>query len=424
MALKIVRTSFLLVGGTLIFVIGILMGSTLFGIKEQQFIIYPLVSENVMVDETSQPPKKQMSTSYSSTHTKSQLWSTYLADENYYRIAGLLPCRTVEYTGGPKPHIMDSCDQSIIDEFSVEATIHAQKWIYEHQNPADCKNKKLAIINKYAWSGFGSTVHQIVWAFGAALAEDRIAVYRTPGDWLYGNCKFGTPDCLFLPISNCSIPYKEDGNRTIDIRANIDHWIKPIHPPIFQNRSFNWFRSQLLFYLMRYNPTTLTRVQHKIAEYFHPPSVNVHRPYVAVFVRRSDKVSTQEMAQAFSLEQYFNLFDADAHRANITNVYINSEDENVFNEFNQLNKNKNGYYKLMSINTTRNVNFASLVASSVGQRARIILEFLTDLYIEANADLHVGTLTSNWCRLVDEMKLALGKRIPYYTPENRFIIDM
>ncbi|CAF3319845.1 unnamed protein product [Rotaria socialis] len=404
MALKIVRTSLLLVGGTLIFVIGILMGSTLFGIKEQQFIIYPLVSENVIVDETSQPPKKQMSTSYSSTHTKSQLWSMYLADENYYRIAGLLPCRTVEYTGGPKPHIMDSCDQSIIDEFSVEATIHAQKWIYEHQNPENIKFNHRLLYHRFK------------------LLVD--FVKSSSQSYLYGNCKFGTPDCLFLPISNCSIPYKEDGNRTIDIRANIDHWIKPIHPPIFQNRSFNWFRSQLLFYLMRYNPTTLTRVQHKIAEYFHPPSVNVHRPYVAVFVRRSDKVSTQEMAQAFSLEQYFNLFDADAHRANITNVYINSEDENVFNEFNQLNKNKNGYYKLMSINTTRNVNFASLVASSVGQRARIILEFLTDLYIEANADLHVGTLTSNWCRLVDEMKLALGKRIPYYTPENRFIIDM
>ncbi|CAF4682338.1 unnamed protein product, partial [Rotaria magnacalcarata] len=44
----------------------------------------------------------------------------------------------------------------------------------------------------------------------------------------------------------------------------------------------------------------------------------------------------------------------------------------------------------MSINTTRNVHFASLVASSVNQRAKIILEFLTDLYIEANADLHVG----------------------------------
>ncbi|CAF1579756.1 unnamed protein product [Adineta steineri] len=58
------------------------------------------------------------------------------------------------------------------------------------------------------------------------------------------------------------------------------------------------------------------------------------------------------------------------------------------------------------------------------QRGKIILEFLTDLFIEANADLHAGTLTSNWCRLVDEMRFVLGKFSPYYTPENEYILAM
>ncbi len=57
------------------------------------------------------------------------------------------------------------------------------------------------------------------------------------------------------------------------------------------------------------------------------------------------------------------------------------------------------------------------------QRGKVVLEFLTDLFIEANADLHVGTLTSNWCRLVDEIRLVLGKTIPYYTPENLFYMN-
>lgn len=233
-----------------------------------------------------------------------------------------------------------------------------------------------------------------------------------------------TPECLFLPISNCSIPSEIDGNRTIKIPANIDHWTKPIHPPVFQNRSFNWFRSQLLFYLMRYNPETLAHVQEKVAQYFNPPSVDLHRPYVAIFVRRSDKVSSREMSQAYSLQQYFDLFDADAHANKIKNVFINSEDENIFHEFDELNKNKTGYYKLLRINTTRNIMYGSLTSSSPEKRNQIILEFLTDLYIEVNGDLHVGTLTSNWCRLVDEIRLALGKWTPFYTPENRFIIDM
>jgi hypothetical protein len=48
----------------------------------------------------------------------------------------------------------------------------------------NCSNKRFAIIHNFAPSGFGSTVHQIAWAFGMALADDRIAVYQTPGNWV------------------------------------------------------------------------------------------------------------------------------------------------------------------------------------------------------------------------------------------------
>jgi hypothetical protein len=175
---------------------------------------------------------------------------------------------------------------------------------------------------------------------------------------------------------------------------------------------------------MRYNPETLAYAQNAVARYFNPPSVDLHRPYVALYVRRSDKVQSHEMAQAYPLQQYFDLFNADARQANISTIYINSEDEKVFSEFNQMNKNVGTYYKLLRINSTRNVRFMSLIATPSALRKKIILEFLTDLFIEANADLHAGTLTSNWCRLVDEIRLVLGKMIPYYTPENRYLVDM
>jgi hypothetical protein len=193
---------------------------------------------------------------------------------------------------------------------------------------------------------------------------------------------------------------------------------------VFQNRTFNWYRAQLLFYLMRYKSETLAHVQDMIARDFKPSSIDLHHPYIAVYVRRSDKVTSREMSQAYALKQYFDLFDADARRANITTVYINSEDEQVFNEFIQINKQKQSYYNLLSIKVTRNVVFRSILRMSREQLGKIVLDFLSDLFIEANADLHVGTLTSNWCRLVDEMRLVLAKTIPYYTPENRYLMDM
>jgi hypothetical protein len=174
---------------------------------------------------------------------------------------------------------------------------------------------------------------------------------------------------------------------------------------------------------MRFKPEILARAQKTVAQYFNPPSLDLHHPYVAVYVRRSDKVSHKEMSQAYTLKQYFDLFDADARKANISTVYINSEDAAVFNEFVQLDKEYQGYYKLLSINVSRNVVFGTLTRMSRHQRGKIILEFLIDLFIEANADLHVGTLTSNWCRLVDEIRLALGKTIPFYTPENKYCMD-
>ena len=70
-----------------------------------------------------------------------------------------------------------------------------------------------------------------------------------------------------------------------------------------------------------------------------------------------------------------------------------------------MSKDKKEFYKLLSINATRNVFFMPLVVMPPAQREKVILEFLTDLLIEVNAKLHVGTLTSNWCRLVDNRKL-------------------
>ncbi|CAF1370251.1 unnamed protein product [Adineta ricciae] len=349
------------------------------------------------------------------------LWSLRLADENYFRIASLLACRTVEYARGSQKYQMSTCSNFSTNEFTIANTLQAQKWLFEHQHPRNCSNKRFAIIRKFAWSGFGSTIHQIVWAFGKALTDDRIGVYETPGDWIYGNCKSINPDCFFLPITNCSVPTVVDGTRTIYINANIGQWKDPVHPPVFRNRTFNWYRAQLIFYLMRYKPETWTEVQKIISASWKTSSIDSFRPFIAVYVRRSDKITGREMDRAFSLKEYFDLFDADARRANVSNIYVNSEDPKAFDEFLQLNRQKQGYYKLFSIKTRKNIVFSSLLRMPRNQRGQIIYEFLTDLFIEANADLHAGTLTSNWCRLVDEWRLTLGKATIYYTPEKKYL---
>ncbi|CAF2166444.1 unnamed protein product [Rotaria magnacalcarata] len=404
-----------------VLVFGYLLGSRLNDSKNRILLLF---SSNIQLNQKLLPKPQQSIKSIYPGYNLTHLWSMRLADENYFRLAKLLPCRTVEYSGGPKVDKIDTCNHSAENEYSIQNTLEAQSWLYKHQHPINCTDKRFAIIQNYALSGFGSTVHQIVWAFGIALADNRIAVYQVPGKWLYGSCTSSTPDCVFLPITNCSIPSKGSATQIIQVNADLGHWSNPILPSIFQNRTFNWYRTQLLFYLTRFKPETLTHIQNVISQQFTPPSIDLHHPYIALYVRRSDKVRNREMSQSYTLKQYFDLFDADARRANISTVYINSEDEQVFNEFIQINKEKQGYYKLISIKVQRNVVFASLIHMGSEPRGKIVLEFLTDLFIEANADLHAGTLTSNWCRLVDELRLVLGKTIPFYTPENRYLMDM
>jgi hypothetical protein len=185
MPTKIVRSFLLLVGAVLIFLLGTFYGSTLAERRNNSCVLH---SQSSFIETKShqelKPIEQQTLQSFSFAYNITHLWSIRLPDENYYRMARLLPCRTVNYTGGPKVEPLNSCDQSTFKQYSVEAAVHAQKWIYEHQHPADCKNKKFAVIHQYAWSGFGSTVHQILWAFGVALGDDRIAVYETPGNWV------------------------------------------------------------------------------------------------------------------------------------------------------------------------------------------------------------------------------------------------
>ena len=164
------------------FTCGVLYGSGYFRTLTNFNLVYPGVRQSSQNIPTiyRQYVIQPFTEGYNSTH----LWSMRVADENYFRLANILPCRNVSYVRGPIPGMMDSCDHSPDYEFSLPNLISAQKWIYEHQNPRDCSNKRFTIIQNYAPSGFGSTVHQIAWAFGRALGDGRIAVYQSPGNWV------------------------------------------------------------------------------------------------------------------------------------------------------------------------------------------------------------------------------------------------
>jgi hypothetical protein len=183
-ATKSVKTIFALTALVIFFAFGFLVGSGYNNTISKFNLIFSSIMKS---SNESSINKQEVFKPVFPGHNSTHLWSMRLADESYFRLARLLPCRIVEYTGGPKNQSIDSCDHSSTNEYSRTNTLQAQKWLYEHQHPANCSDKRFAIIQNFAWSGFGSIVHQIVWAFAMAIADNRIAVYKTPGNWVRQN---------------------------------------------------------------------------------------------------------------------------------------------------------------------------------------------------------------------------------------------
>jgi hypothetical protein len=179
---RTVKIIFVIIAYVFCFIFGFLLGLDLSGTQpKRNFIFGAVLQPNEHLSTTY---KQYLIESFPDGYNSTHLWSMRLADENYFRLARLLPCRNVSYARGPTPANIDSCDHSSTNEFSLPNRIKAQKWLYDHQHPTNCSNKRFAIIHNFAYSGFGSTVHQIVWAFGMALADNRIAIYQAPGNWV------------------------------------------------------------------------------------------------------------------------------------------------------------------------------------------------------------------------------------------------
>jgi hypothetical protein len=103
--------------------------------------------------------------------------------------------------------------------------------------------------------------------------------------YIYGYSNSTTPDFVFLPITNCSISSKNRDKQIMHINAHMDQ-------------------------------------------------------YIAIYVRRLNKVKYIEMCQVYTLKQYFDLSGIGTQRVNLSRLHMSSEDKQVFDEFIQINKEK------------------------------------------------------------------------------------
>jgi len=250
--------------------------------------------------------------------------------------------------------------------------------------------------------------------------------------WRYAeSCADKRMECYFMPLTNCSTSLHAVGwenapsmandfsHRSLRIvktpadlfRPNVT-WFKrsSFVPPPWSHKDIHWWRAQTSKYLSRPSQFVLDIVAEEQRKAFPPDGIIPH-PMISIFVRHGDKWKESKL---LPFSEYMNTVNAIANQHNIVHIYLGTEDPTVIEEA----KNNYSQYTFHYIETKR-YNGGPLEIVDINGGADLMRVSLADLFIQIQGDVFIGTRSSNWCRLIDELRKANGKaRIPFLTPEN------
>ena len=164
---------------------------------------------------------------------------------------------------------------------------------------------------------------------------------------------------------------------------------------------FYWWRAVSAPYIVRPNERTLQAIKERKAIIF--PQGSIPRGSISVHVRHGDKGIESPLVED---SQYVKtveelLESAPATLALTRSIFLTTEDADTIKHFDKLQ----GYsimYTDVERYTSRELSpmaFAGMVG-----KANEMLNSLVSLDLALKCDAFVGTLTSNWSRLIDELR--------------------
>ena len=380
------------------------------------------------------------------------------------------------------------CDEN----YTNTTTLAVQTAIHAAQNPPSCDSARLLIITDEWPSGLGSTLAIHAYTLALALSDNRVVVRVPTQGWPFAppslcQCdRVGTPcvpggyasathvsslDCLFIPASKCGLPSdwrsappwrlgapdRVMQATSVSEVAGISQCEATVQArssglAAFAHHPPSWWHAQLVTYVARPRPSTLTHiVAPAMANAFWATGGVPPRPLAAVFMRGGDKGSEATLRP---VDAYFNELAPVATALNVTHVYVSSDDaalvEAALDEYDGASREAGAaattvapmavglaqplkpqpeasskaaaVYSLHAIEWGRaqgGTTFSALMASAGTWRMEHTVRLaIADMYITASADIAAGTLSSNWCRTSDALRRAAGRgRTPYVTPE-------
>ena len=247
-------------------------------------------------------------------------------------------------------------------------------------------------------------------------------------------------DCFFLPTTACPLPedWQDRAVRMTDITMNSTAEIVTVragasftnktkqamwelwnNPALAEHRgqAAPWWRAQLTKFMMRPSEYTLKHIVWPLqqAAFYRTEGV-LPRPLAAVFMRAGDKFRE---ARPMSVDAHFAELAPTAAALGIKDVYVGSDShDRIAETIDKYRSNYTFHFVDWSRPESGLIMGDVLKAKGSWRMTELVRLAVADLLITAQADVMVGTRSSNWARLGDEFRLANGKGVvPYLDPE-------
>jgi hypothetical protein len=322
---------------------------------------------------------------------------------------------------------------------SLPYTLEALKVVWQHQHPRDCRNAKF-ITYTASHSGIGSVIHVQSMVLRSALDSGRVMV-ESPGHFLASTPYCGANNtlgsCYFLPMTNCTLTSTEVSQapllstteqflsllardpklpRVVRVQPNGDFLYTFLdNPLIFEgllsmtsipkgllregaSHRLWWWRAVGAAYIVRPNERTYgelaVRARNKLV------GEKLKSGCIGLYVRHGDKHTETEV---FSDQQYeeavnkLRSIDPSLTRQ----VFLSTEDAATVAYYRNASRAWLITYVDMPMKTSNKSNLAYMAETGYHEE---MLNGLLNLQLILECSGFVGSMYSNWARLIEELR--------------------
>lgn len=324
------------------------------------------------------------------------------------------------YRMNQKVFFFDPDKEVNISNENIYGTKEIQKLIMKNQFPKDCSDRNFILFPKLHYQGIGSTIHALGAIIAKGMNTNRTVIFSL-------NClinffdhkicegKIGF-DCFHNPISNCF--FKSD-----EINSDPGRFLKFSHDDVFKSRYeipksiikiidksatpkklyYFYWRIQATFFIVRLN-NNAKKLLHSFRNKY---LINPKSKYdVSIHIRNGDKFLEMKLVDTnnyiYPLEILYVLFKRKL------SIFVSSDAQPAIDYFASL---KNEKFEISYFNYQRPNKGYYLKNLTNGFNNAV--QSYSNLLESINSHYVIGTLQSNWNRLIIELRLQYQSNMEY-----------